>query len=72
MRPLEIDLPFSGEPWQNWRWKLFLASRSETRGPLSPPALHGGICVLISSSGDRWSSLKRTYPGTRWVFLVLG
>ena len=72
MRLSEMDLPCSGELWQNQRWKLFLASGSETQGPLSPPTLHGGVCSLVPSSGDRWSLLKCTYPGTRWVFLVLG
>jgi len=34
MRLLEIDLPYFEELWQNWRWKLFLTSGSETQGPL--------------------------------------
>ena len=72
MRLLKMDLPCSGRPWQNQRWKLFLASRSETQRPLSLPALHGGVCGLIPSSSNQWSSLKHTYPGTRWVFLVSG
>ena len=53
MRLLEIDLPCSGEPWQYWRWKLFLTSESETQEPLSLPALHSGICSLILSSDDQ-------------------
>ena len=72
MRPLEMDLPCSGILWQGQRWKLFLASGSETQGPLSPSALHRGICSHVPSSGDRWSLLKHTYPGMRWVFLVPG
>ena len=48
-----MDLPCSGEPWQNQRWKLFLASGSETQEPLSPPVLHSGVHGLIPSSGDQ-------------------
>ena len=65
MRLLEIDLPCSGEPWQYWRWKLFLISESETQEPLSLPVLHSGIRSLILSSDDQWSLLKHTYPGIR-------
>ena len=70
MRPLEMNLLYSGGSWQNWRWKLFLASGSETQGPLSLPTLYSGIHSLFSSSGNQQSSLKHTYPGTRQVFLV--
>ena len=63
-------LPYSERPWQGWRWKFFLASGSETQGPLSLPALHSDIHSLIPSSSDQWSLLKHTYPGMRWVFLV--
>ena len=66
----EVYLPCSRRLWQNQKWKLFLASRSGTRGPLSPLVLHDGIHSLVPSSSDRWSLLKHTYPGTRWVFLV--
>ena len=52
-RPPELNLPCSRRPWQNWRWKLFFASRSGTRGPLSLPALHSGVCGLVPSSGDQ-------------------
>ena len=55
MRPPEMDLPCSG---------------SETQGPLSLPALHGGIHGLILSSGDQWLLLKHIYSGMKWVFLV--
>ena len=65
MELLEVYLSCSGRLWQNWRWKLFLASRSETQGSLSPLALHGGICGLFPSSSDQWLLLKHTYPGTR-------
>ena len=47
-----MDLPCSGELWQYQRWKLFLASKSKTQGPLSLPALYSGIHSLIPSSGD--------------------
>ena len=49
-----------------------LAFRSETRESLSLPALHSGVHGLVPSSGDRYSSLRHTYSGTRWVFLVSG
>ena len=52
MRPPEMYLPYSRELWQYCRWKLFFASGSETRGPLSLPTLHSGICSLVSSSSD--------------------
>jgi len=53
MRPPELNLPYSGRPWQNWRWKLFLASGSGTQGPFSVPALYSGVCGLIPSSSDQ-------------------
>ena len=62
---LELNLPCSGRLWQNQKWKLFLISGSETQEPLFPPALYSGVHGLFLSSGDRWSSLKYTYPGTR-------
>ena len=52
MRPLEMDLPYSGRLWQGWRWKHFLAFESETQGPLSLPVLHSGIHSHVPSSGD--------------------
>ena len=52
MGPLEVYLSCSGRPWQNWRWKLFLASGNRTREPLSLPILHGGIHALFPSSSD--------------------
>ena len=70
MRLPEMDLSCSGRLWQNQRWKLFLASGSETQGPLFLPALHSSIHGLIPSSGNQWSLLRYTYPGLRWVFLV--
>ena len=48
-----MDLPCPGRLCQNRRWELFLASRSETRGPLSPPALHSSVHGLFTSSGDQ-------------------
>ena len=53
MRLPEIDLPYFGRPWQGQRWKLFLASESETQGPLSLPVLHGGVHGYILSSSDQ-------------------
>ena len=53
MRPPEMNLPCSGRPWQNWRWKLFLTSKSKTQRPLSLPALHSSVCGLVSSSGNQ-------------------
>ena len=53
MRPLEIGLLYFGRLWQNQRWKLSLASKSKTQGPLSPLALHGGIYSHVSSNGDQ-------------------
>ena len=53
MRLLEICLPYSGRPWQDQRWKLSLASKSETQEPLSLPALHGDVRSHIPSSGDQ-------------------
>ena len=47
-----MKLPYSGEPWQYWKWKLFLASGSETRKSLFLPALHDSVCSLVSSSSD--------------------
>ena len=52
MRLLEMDLLYSGRPWQDWRWKLSLASKSETQVPLSPPALYSGVYSYVPSSGD--------------------
>ena len=72
MRLPEINLPYSEELWQYWRWKLFLASGSKTQWPLFLPTLHSSIYSLVSSSSNQWSLLKHTYPGTRWVFLVPG
>ena len=65
-----MNLPCSRRPWQDWRWKLFLTSENKTQGPLFLPILHGSVHSLISSSSDRWSSLRHTYPGTRYVFFV--
>ena len=47
-----MDLPCSGKLQQDQRWKLFLASKSETQGLFSPPALYSGIHGLIPSNGD--------------------
>ena len=52
MRPLEMDLPCSGNLWQGQRWKLSLTSKNKTQEPLSPPALHSSICGHVPSSGD--------------------
>ena len=49
----ELNLPYSGRPWQNRRWKLFLTSESGTQGLLSSPTLHSGVHGLVSSSGDQ-------------------
>ena len=46
-------LPYSGRPQQDQRWKLSLASESETQGHLSPLSLYGGICSHIPSSSDQ-------------------
>ena len=53
MRLPEMDLPCSGRLWQNQRWKLFLASRSETQKPLFPLVLYGGIHGLVPSSSNQ-------------------
>ena len=70
MRPPKINLSCSGRPQQGWRWKLFFTFESETQGPFSLPALYDGICSLIPSSGNRWSLLRYTYPGMRWVLVT--
>ena len=47
-----MSLLYSGRLWQDQRWKLFLASKSETQGPLSLPILHSGVHGHIPSSGN--------------------
>ena len=46
------DFSYSGRPWQDRRWKLFLTSKSETQRPLSLPVLHSGICSHVPSSSN--------------------
>ena len=53
MRPLEMSLLYFGRPWQNQRWKLFLASKSVTQKLLSLPTLHGGIYSYVPSSSNQ-------------------
>ena len=48
-----MNLSCSERPWQDRRWKFFLASSGGTRGPLSLSALYNGVCGLLSSSGDQ-------------------
>ena len=53
MRLPEICLSYSRRLWQDWKWKLFLASESETQGLLSLPILHSGICSHVPSSSNQ-------------------
>ena len=53
MRLPEICLPYSKRLQQDQRWKLSLASKSETRGPLPPPTLHSGVHGHVPSSGGQ-------------------